>query len=267
MTLRVSLPHVSGFLQDHFIGNIHDLLNRKPDTRPTATDVFNLFVFYCQFLELPNSKDLINVRHYPSYSEFKELVQNHAGQQEKFYSVVDLYEKKREGNAAISLRTKLVTEEAISKYNATKTLDGPNLTSLEHCLADVFLERGYTEHAIDEYKMAIEKHPMNFWLWHKLCKIFLEKGDYARAIAFCRTGLSQDLNNPAPVLELMNLYAADEDFINARSAFSDFELICRRLALHEDLTVIFTEKLDLHTSDFKNSANAQGMYVSPVLGL
>lgn len=62
------------------------------------------------------------------------------------------------------------------------------------------------------YKNAIEKEPFNYWLWHNLCKLLIQRDDLDEAIRTCQLGIETSEDNPSPLMELSNLYAAKGDY-------------------------------------------------------
>ena len=66
--------------------------------------------------------------------------------------------------------------------------------------------------ALKAYQASIETEPMNYWLWQKLCKVFISMNDPDGAIRACEQGIEKLANNPAPLMAVINLYAAKGDY-------------------------------------------------------
>jgi tetratricopeptide (TPR) repeat protein len=65
---------------------------------------------------------------------------------------------------------------------------------------------------ISMVQVAIEKEPLNYWLWHALCTLYAAQNDLDGAIEACKTEIQKSPSNPSPLMELMNLYAANGDY-------------------------------------------------------
>jgi len=59
---------------------------------------------------------------------------------------------------------------------------------------------------------AIEKAPRNYWLWHNLCRLYASINSLDEAIQACELGMKRASDNPSPLMELTNLYAAKGDY-------------------------------------------------------
>src|SRR5271169_6064378 len=55
---------------------------------------------------------------------------------------------------------------------------------------------------------AIDKEPLNYWLWHNLCTLYAATNNLDEAILVCERGIKNSDANPSPLMELTNLYAA-----------------------------------------------------------
>jgi hypothetical protein len=62
---------------------------------------------------------------------------------------------------------------------------------------------------------AIDKEPLNYWLWHELCTYYVSKNDLNGAIQACIVGAEKSATNPSPLMALSNLYAAKGEFMAA----------------------------------------------------
>jgi len=54
--------------------------------------------------------------------------------------------------------------------------------------------------------------PLNYWLWHGLCRMHAKQHDIAGAIKACESGIKRSTTNPSPLMELSNLYAVNGDY-------------------------------------------------------
>lgn len=59
---------------------------------------------------------------------------------------------------------------------------------------------------------AIEKEPLNYWLWHNLCTLYSTTNNLDEAIHVCELGIKKSDANPSPLMELTNLHAAKGDY-------------------------------------------------------
>src|SRR5436190_16104063 len=68
------------------------------------------------------------------------------------------------------------------------------------------------DHSISTLQDAIDKEPINYWLWHDLCGLHIAANSLNGAIHACEIGIKQSGKNPSPLLELTNLYVAKGDY-------------------------------------------------------
>lgn len=62
---------------------------------------------------------------------------------------------------------------------------------------------------------AIRREPLNFWLWHAHSTICVREHDIDGAIETCRLGVEEYPDNPAPLMELVNLYPGKGEYYKA----------------------------------------------------
>jgi tetratricopeptide (TPR) repeat protein len=62
------------------------------------------------------------------------------------------------------------------------------------------------------WKDAIDKEPLNYWLWHNICREYAEINNLNEAIHLCELTIKKFDANPSPLMELTNLYAAKGDY-------------------------------------------------------
>jgi tetratricopeptide (TPR) repeat protein len=79
------------------------------------------------------------------------------------------------------------------------------------------------DHAIQTCHSAINEEPLNYWLWHELCRLYAAKNDLKGAIQACELGSGKSVANPSPLIELSNLYAANGEF---KAAITTFVKLC-----------------------------------------
>ena len=104
-------------------------------------------------------------------------------------------------------------------------------------------------HIVVLYKDAIEKEPLNYWLWHNLCKLLVQRDDLDEAIRTCQLGIEMSEDNPSPLMELSNLYALKGDYgtaINTSMKLSFIKPAHFRLALTEPGHPLFLPNFDQH---------------------
>src|SRR5215471_7883687 len=75
------------------------------------------------------------------------------------------------------------------------------------------LEARMEEHTLNDDHIrilqgAINKEPLNYWLWHNLCGLYAAANNLDAAIHACKLGIETSSSNPSPLMELTNLYAA-----------------------------------------------------------
>lgn len=82
-------------------------------------------------------------------------------------------------------------------------------------ITEAALSDDHYNQAVEKYQDAINKDPMNYWLWHNLCKVRIARDDLEGAISGCEVGADKFPNSPAPIMMLSNLYAAKGDYTTA----------------------------------------------------
>ena len=68
------------------------------------------------------------------------------------------------------------------------------------------------DHRIRMLQDAIDKEPLNYWLWHNLCGLYCTMDNLDGAIHACELGIQKSRADPSPLMELTNLYAAKGDY-------------------------------------------------------
>jgi serine/threonine protein kinase len=133
--LPISLPSLPAFLEHHISESIHDLLIRNWEERPSAQTVRMMFLTYSQLLNLSIREKLINADFFPSFQEWKSLMQTQFDEHEFWSKLAEIYKQKGEPNVAAVIRQTFVHDEGEKKYD------------LETRSRDVFqvrlLQRGY----------------------------------------------------------------------------------------------------------------------------
>jgi tetratricopeptide (TPR) repeat protein len=84
---------------------------------------------------------------------------------------------------------------------------------------------------------AIDKEPLNYWLWHNLCRLYAATNNLSGAIHACELGIKKTAINPSPLMELSNLYAAKGDYkaaITTGMRLLDVKPVILLFALKED---------------------------------
>ena len=68
---------------------------------------------------------------------------------------------------------------------------------------------------------AVEREPLNYWLWHSLCQSYAKMNDLDGAIDACKVAIKKNVNNPSPLMELSSLYAAKGNYNDAINSYFD----------------------------------------------
>jgi len=239
------------FIHHQISDIILDLLTRNSKNRPRSSEICRFFSVYCKFLELLNSQDLDIALHtatnHPPYSSWKEICATQPDDHELLYSLAGQYEINNETNAAAALRHALIKSDArlrsdaLIKYKAALA-NGVTALSMHEFMADIYIERREYGEAIRLYNVAIAEKPEEFWLWHKLCQSYVEQSDVGVAMTCCLKGIKEYPTILSPKLELVCLYAARGDYLNALNTFHRFAKQCIALG-QEDYVHSFTENL------------------------
>lgn len=118
---------------------------------------------------------------------------------------------------AKQLLNTIAADEVVSTPPVLASMPAPGLaaSSLSMSNAEVQIPNGDYDQAIQTYQEAIERDPMNYWVWYNICRIYLARNDLDGAINMCNLGLEKISINPSPLIQLINLYAAKGDYKNA----------------------------------------------------
>lgn len=268
-TIEVSFPendHFPTLFESHVNTNIRLLLGRSAPTRPSAAGVRRIFNFHCQVLSLENVNEILAVSNYPSYLEWKSICETHkTSERDRLYALANLYEQNGEHAAAGSLKAPLIRQEAERRYKDRQS-QGFDTSKLD-CLAEILVEQKDYASAITTYTEAMEKEPENFWLWHGLCRVYMERDGLEGAIAMCKKAVIGNLNNSGTLprlVELACLYAAANDFVSAERALTLVWEYCRYLVQRQDdprrmvverlkLKITLPDEIRFHTRPYGNS--------------
>ena len=242
--LQVSIPSLPDFLGHHISENINDLLNTDSNCRPCSANVCSMFLSYCLFLDLPFAQNLVDLRQYPSYTEWKELVESHPSERQLLYKLAGLYDEKGEKLAAIGIRDVLDPNKAMTTYMTAIKMNSNVLSGWEN-LAEVCIETRDYNGALCSYIEAVKNSPMSFWMWHSLCQVYFMQDDMDGAIAACKEGISKYPDSPSPVLALTNVYAAKGDYGAAMETYMQLFMDRHDMSsLRDILLLAFTEPRD-----------------------
>jgi serine/threonine protein kinase len=94
---------------------------------------------------------------------------------------------------------------------------------------------------------AIDKEPLNYWLWNNLCRLYSATNNLDEAIRACELGITKSRTNPSPLMELANLYAAKGDYKAAIT--TGMQLVKFKPAI---LILVLKDPKDLITSSREN---------------
>ena len=68
---------------------------------------------------------------------------------------------------------------------------------------------------IEKCQVALQAEPVNYWLWHKFCRLSVEENNLDGCIEACKLEINKNPTNPSPLMELSNLYAVKGDYTEA----------------------------------------------------
>jgi hypothetical protein len=196
--IQLSVPGLSALLQHHASENIQELLHRDPAQRPNAATASRIFSAYCSLLSISTMQAVIASRSYPSYHEWKEVATKNVVEHDMLNQFAAVYEMKGNHSVATAIRRELIHRVQVPAE---------------------YWKSGDFDTVIHIYEDAVEKEPLDFWLWHRLYEAHVVKGGLDGAIAACRQGKFNYPNNPCPAMELPNLYAAKGDYSRAISTY------------------------------------------------
>jgi ankyrin repeat protein/tetratricopeptide (TPR) repeat protein len=251
---------LSEFFQHHVSENIRDLLHTDFDQRPCASTLSRLFTSYCQILDLSDEQTPIEIRSYPSYQEWKLLVEKYPFESQLLYQLAEAYERTGAENISTILLKEMVQnyvktgklakeivgakeeaaeatitvlqkvgdaltkkgqhDEAIAMYTAAIERD-PDRLSVWKSLADVNAAKGDHDEALRTYEAALRKEPMNLWLWHNICEAHLSRNDIDSTISFCRHQWILSQENPSALITLSSLFSAKSDYLLSINTYMD----------------------------------------------
>jgi serine/threonine protein kinase len=196
--IQLSVPDLSPFLQHHASENIQELLHRDHRQRPNASTASRVFSTYCWTLRMSSMALIVESPSYPSYQEWKEVANSDVTEHSFLTQLVDVCEKGGNPSAAMVIRRDFF-----------------------HLLAATYWEGKNFDSLILLYEDAVDKEPLDLWLWHHLFEAHVGKDGVDRAIAVCKNGMRNHDNNPCPVMVLISLYAAKGDYEKAITTYMD----------------------------------------------
>ena len=107
-----SIPDIplatSTFLKDHASNNIRDLLHSDQRSRPRASNLCTLFARYCELSEFRCfGSRIIQSPHYPTYFEWKTLVEMNSSSPQIWCHLVDAFSTAGDESSASALITEI----------------------------------------------------------------------------------------------------------------------------------------------------------------
>jgi tetratricopeptide (TPR) repeat protein len=112
---------------------------------------------------------------------------------------------------AETLEAKHLYHEAILLYKTAIEIS-PDSVAFRKGLSDLYLTKGDHREALYQYDVAIERRPLDFWLWHYLCEACISMNNVDGAIMVCKKRMGKYPTSPSLLLVLGNLYAAKSFF-------------------------------------------------------
>lgn len=257
----LQIPAVLGtnFWQHHVSETIKELLHKDRQQRPSASTVHRIFTSYLLISRVPDV-NVSAVLSFPSYSELRQLVDEHPTDHHFLFHLAELYERKGEhfvgtellkmmvrtfwSNSNQTLKdeshkniskvdTLLKFEAALvgqSRYENAITilarmieLDiGPDPPSLKKRIADLYILNGDLNAAQRHLEDVVRIQPTKVLPWWDLCQLFLKRDDYSGAIATCQAGMNRYPENLAPAWVAIELHSARGDYQAAVSEYMKF---------------------------------------------
>ena len=156
----LSIPVLSSseFLQHHLSESISELLHREPKFRPTASIASRLFSSYCKILDLGATQVFIENQYYPSYVEWKELVEMHHFEPQLLFHFAKAYQEKGQGHITRELFKEIVRKYIVKgKWNEHISRNGDR--GIWRNLADSLATMSQYEDSIVVYKALIDDVP------------------------------------------------------------------------------------------------------------
>lgn len=167
--LQVSFPQVPKILQLHLLEIIHELLQRNQQQRPRVADLCPIFHSYCPFLHT-----LYDFQSFPSYSHWKQMVEESHDNRKLRTRLADWYKSKEIYVASISLLKELVSEYASDDDVRAR-------------LVEIYVSKGDWDIAISGWEELVDKHPLNEQFQKELANACKAKGDVHVTLAVWQT--------------------------------------------------------------------------------
>jgi tetratricopeptide (TPR) repeat protein len=79
-------------------------------------------------------------------------------------------------------------------------------------LREAYTTKRQYNQGIESYRDAIDKEPLNYWLWYNLARAYAAANNLDGAIQACELGIDKSGADPSPLMELTNLYTAKGDY-------------------------------------------------------
>ena len=168
------------------------MLDIEPSARPTAADLVEQFSSNSQ----RTMRELLH--EVQIYQEFRAL-HIHSSEPEIVASVAIVGEES-------SINVEETTQEG---QRTTQTYREIQMFQQQ---SEVLLDAVTIQPTRALLLAAIEKEPLNFWLWHAHSTLCARERDFRGAITACRNAIQKSPGNPAPIMELTNLYAGEAHY-------------------------------------------------------
>jgi serine/threonine protein kinase len=215
--LFIPLSASNGFFKNLIYGAVNDLLSRDWNQRPAASSVCLMFLACSRLLDLPIMYALNASRSYPSYAEWKGLVENHPNELDFLSELATLYERIGEASLAVALQQ---AADSRTNWGQERTWsEGPGDSIVK---AELISEKAGDGGALKLLETAVQLDADNFWSWHNLCDAYVGMGDCDAAIRVCNQEITRFPSNPWPVLALANAYAVKGEYHEAISVHMKF---------------------------------------------
>ena len=186
--LDISLPSLPEFWQHHLSENIRALLERDGKDRPRASETCQIFASYYEIVESMIATTLAGTWCYPSYQEWKELVNLRPSHGDLLLQLATLMAKKSE---------KHVAGKSIRRHLEPRFFG---------------ISKEASKSAVVSFHEVMQREPMNFVIWDWFGQIHIVTDQIDIAIRECEWAMKKIPANLAPLLELSNLHATKGNF-------------------------------------------------------
>jgi serine/threonine protein kinase len=213
-TFHISNPNFPSNLVTHISDCICEIFERDPPNRPPISVLCLLFGSYCTLLDPLIAQDMDDITSIPEYHDWKKFVAGDSKVLSSLFSDLSDSETSKK-DKIIQFLIAFINEFPNQQKLQERLVSLQNAPHTGHQDIEAPSSRTNDDFDIENCQTALQSQPLNYWLWHRLCNLYIKENDLDGAIEMCKLELSKNPTNPSPLMEISNLYVAKGDYTEA----------------------------------------------------